>query len=102
MRKLLAIFFSLLLLTSCNNHKNVTSAEFLNASTKFGKSETVKHASFLGVRNEKAYIQIWQKLAMREAEQYRTISVPLSELPLEVQSKIKEGIEPWVVAKLEN
>jgi hypothetical protein len=39
---------------------------------------------------------------MREADQYRTISVPLIELPLEVQGKIKEGVEPWVIEKSEN
>ena len=92
----------MIFLVGCNNHTDVAPEEFLVASNKIGAIESMRHTIFLGVKGGDAYIQIWNGLAMREADQYRTISVSFNKLPVDVQHKISNSIMPWVVSKTEN
>ena len=104
MNKLLIL--PLLLVTiyiiGCSNHKDVSPTEFIEVAKKLGVQESVHNVSFLGVKDGKAYLQIWNGIRMREADQYHTIAVQLNELPKGIQSKIEKGTKPWVPVKSRN
>ena len=100
MYKFIIVLFTMIFLTGCNRNSGVTPEEFLIASNKVGAIETMRHTIFLGVKDGDAYIQIWNGLAMRKADQYRTITVSFKKLPVDVQHKISNSIMPWVVNKI--
>lgn len=86
----------------CSDHKKVSPEEFLEVCKKLNVQESAHNVSFLGVKDGEAYLEIWNGIVMREADQYHTISVKVSELPLGIQNKIEKGIKPWSAVKPHN